>query len=169
MFNRRGEISIFRIGLIIGIVGVLAVGAGVVAFLTDQASRQVPLDITVFPGAEPWGTTQVRGASRQLLFRVATVSPEEVSQFYQQRMTEFYGNTEFSCVRSPSSGVSEAPPGSTVRNPIPYQFACMFDRSGFNTTQFTRVIIYPGQPNSDPFLNAEGYTVIVYEQVWQPA
>ncbi|MDZ4763700.1 MAG: hypothetical protein SGI73_04050 [Chloroflexota bacterium] len=167
MFNRRGELSIFRIGLIIGLIGIVAIGGGVVAFFADQASRQVPLDIAVYPGAEPWGQADVRGSSRKLLFRVAQIDPEQVTQYYEQKMGEFYGNDEFNCVRNPASGVARAERG--VTNPIPFQFACMFDRSGFNTTQFTRVIVYPGQPNADPTLNAEGSTVIVYEQIWQPA
>jgi hypothetical protein len=167
MFNRRGELSIVRIGLIVGLLGILAIGVGVVAFFGDQASRQVPLDIASYPGAEAWGQADVRGTSRKLLFRVPTVAPEQVVQYYQQKMNEFYGGTEFACVRSPSSGEVQPVPG--VVNPIPYQFACLFDRSGFNTTQYTRVVVYPGQPNDDPFLDAQGYTVIVYEQVWQPA
>jgi hypothetical protein len=167
MFNRRGELSIFRVGLVVGIIGFLAIGAGVIAFLTDQASRQVPLDIALYPNAQPWGTAEARGASRKLLFRVAGANPDDVARFYQQQMNEFYGNSDFTCVRTPASG--EARPERGVPNPIPFQFACLFDRSGFNSTQFTRIVIYPGQPHPDPFLNAEGFTVIVYEQVWQPA
>jgi hypothetical protein len=165
MYNRRGELSIFRIGLIVGLIGILAIGGGVLAFFADQASRQVPLDITTYPGAEAWGQSDVSSASRKLLFRVAQVEPEQVAEYYQQRMNEFYGDSDFRCVRNPATGSIRPQPG--VPNPIPYQFACMFDRSGFSTTQYTRVIIYPGQPNSDPFYDAEGYTVIVYEQLWQ--
>lgn len=167
MFNRRGELSIFRIGLIVGLIGLLAIGIGVLAFSADQASRQVPLDVAAFPGAEPWGQADVRNASRKLLFRVPGGDPQTVVNYYQQKMNEFYGNSEFNCVRNPASGDAPSSPG--VANPIPYQFICLFDRSSLNSSQFTRVVIYPGQPNTDPFLNAEGYAVIIYEQVWQPA
>lgn len=48
----------------------------------------------------------------------------------------------------------------------PFQFSCMFDHSGFRSTQYTLVVIYPGLANPDP-LDAAGMTVVKYEQLWQ--
>ncbi|MFQ3565629.1 MAG: hypothetical protein SNJ59_01405 [Aggregatilineales bacterium] len=165
MSKRRG-ISVVRIGIIAGVVGLLLIFVGLVSFFVDQASRRGPFEVAVHPEAEEWGIGNVTPTSRSVFYRVPDRRPEEVAAFYQQRMNEHYGDGVENCVRIPPSGELIVRPD--VPNAIPYQFICMFDRSGFNATQFTRVIIYPGIYDPDPFFNAQGMTVIEYEQVWQP-
>ncbi len=165
MYNKRGELSIVRIGVIAGIIGIVVIALGIASFFFDQRSRNAPLDIAVYPNAEAWGQRDVRATSRRLFYRVAEVSPQQVADYYQQRLNEYSGGQE-RCVRLPESGENPINPNNPFS--IPYQYRCMFDRSGFQATQYTRVVIYPGTANPDPFLNSEGYTVIEYEQVWMP-
>ncbi|NDJ60643.1 MAG: hypothetical protein GYB67_05925 [Chloroflexi bacterium] len=170
MTNRRrssNSSSFFRISLTVGIVGILIIGAGVIAFFSDRASRQVPLNVEPFPGAEPWGAPQPgRGTSQSLFFRAAD-QPDTVASYYNERLIEHNGGDEEAlCVRLPPNGTNRIDPNNPLS--IPFEYRCLFDRSNWDMTQFTRVRIYPGAPNDDPFLNAEGLTVIEYEQVWNP-
>ena len=162
--NRKGGISIIRIGLIAGALGLLIVAVAAITYFTDQASKRTPLDVAPFPGAVEWGTSDVRPTSRNLFFRVPD-SPENVAAYYQQKMLDHYGNNEQGCVRLPATG--NAPGSETDPNIPPYLFRCMFDNSGFNSSQYTQVEIYPGQANPDPFFDAAGMTVVQYKQQWQ--
>ena len=164
--NKRGGISIVRLGLIAGLVGVLLVGFGIVAFTSEQATHRTPFAPPLYPGAEAWGTGNVGESSRELFYKVSNATPDEVARFYQQKMIEHYGNNQEHCVRNPPEG--EAPTSPNVPNFIPFQYICMFDNSGFRTTQYTRVLIYPGSSSEEAFLDSEGQTVILYEQHWQP-
>ena len=164
MFNRKGQISVIRIGIFAGILGVLLIGAAGVTYLTDQAAKQSPLDITLYPNAQYWGKSDDRATSRNMFYR-STDSPEAVAAYYQQKLEEFYGNRDQGCVRLPATGENAG--SGTDPNIVPYQFICMFDSSGIRTTQYTRVVISPGQPSDDAFLNSAGMTVIKYEQQWQ--
>ena len=162
--TRSGGVSIVRISLTIGIVGILIVGAWLVWFFIDQASRQVPFEVAIYPGAEYWGETNVLPGSRDLFYRTPD-TPEQVSAYYTQKMSEYYGNGDQVCVRLPPEGTNAGAEANL--NSVLYQFKCMFDRSGFNSTQYTQIVIYPGRYNADPFLNAEGLTIVKYEQQWQ--
>jgi hypothetical protein len=162
VFTRQG-FSLFRIGLIIGGIGILAAIAGGASFFLDQSSRQVPLDIESYPGALPAGRDDLRANQRRQFFRVVGVEPEPVVEYYQNKMQEFSGENR-DCVRLPASG--EFP--TNREDVVPYEFRCHFDNSGFRSTQYTTVHIQPGVFNSDPARNTEGMTVIIYEQYWQP-
>jgi hypothetical protein len=157
--------SIFRIALIIGLVGIVIIAAWAGWFLLDQASRRVPFDVTLYPNAEFWGDSNVQAGFRKLFYRTID-SPETVAAFYQQRLDEHNGGSGERCVRIPPEGVDREADNDLSR--LPYQFKCVFDRSGFNATQFTEVYIHPGRFNTDPFLNAQGLTIIRYDQQWQP-
>ena len=163
--TKRGGISIVRLGLIAGLIGLLLVGAGVASFYADQSSRRAPFEPPLYPGAEAWGTGTVTQTSRELFYRIPDVGAEEVAQFYQQKMAEHYGNNQEHCVRMPPAG--QAPTSASVPNFIPFQYTCVFDNSGLNSSQYTRVLIYPGTYSDDPFMNSVGQTVVLYEQHWQ--
>lgn len=163
--RRSSGLSIFRIALIIGLIGIAIIAIWGIWFFFDQASRRVPFDVTLYPGAEFWADNSVQTGFRKLYYRTID-SPEEVAAFYQQRLDEHNGGPGERCVRTPAEGVDAAAVNDMSR--LPYQFKCVFDRSGFNTLQFTEVYIHPGRYNPDPFLNAQGLTVIRYEQQWQP-
>jgi hypothetical protein len=165
MYNKRGELSIVRIGVIAGIIGIVVIGVGIASFFFDQRSRNAPLEVALYPNAETWGERDVRPTSRRVFYRVPEVAPQQVADYYQQKLSEHSGNQD-RCVRLPEAGENPIDPSNPFS--IPYQFVCLFDRSSFQATQYTRVVIYPGTANPDPFLDSEGYTVIEYEQVWMP-
>jgi hypothetical protein len=163
--TKRGGISIVRLGLLAGLVGALLVALGVVAFFSDQASRRGPFHIEPYPNAVAWGTGQSGETFRELFYKVEGVPPEQVVRYYEQKLKEHTGESQAHCVRNPPTG--EAPTSPNVPSFIPYQFTCLFDNAGYRATQYTRVLIYPGSFNEDPFLNSQGNTVILYEQHWQ--
>ena len=164
--NRQGNLSVFKLGLLAGLIGVLVIGLGIFAFFADQNSRRAPLNIEPFPGAEPWGAPSgVTETTRNLFFRVYGARPDDVAAYYQTKLNEHTGDGGDRCVRIPPQG--ELPLDPFNPNSIPYQYVCLLDRSGMGSTQFTRVVIYPGVANPDPFFDAAGATVIKYEQEWQ--
>ena len=164
MFNRNGGLSVIRIGIIAGVLGIVLIAAAAVTYLTDQASKRSPLEIPPYPNAVYWGTSDVKDTSRNEFFRVND-KPEAVAAYYQQKMVEHYGNNEESCVRLPATG--NAPGSDTNPNIPPFVYRCMFDNSGFNSSQYTQVEVYPGSANPDPFFNAAGLTIVKYIEEWQ--
>jgi hypothetical protein len=163
MTNRKGGLSIIRIGVIAGIIGLVLVAAGVISILTDQASKRSPLEIPPYPGAVYWGSSDVQTTSRNVFYRIKD-TPENVMAYYQQKMIDHYGNGDQTCVRLPATGTT---PGSDTNPNVPsYIFRCMFDNSGFNTSQYTQVEIYPGKANPDPFYDAAGQTIVKYAEQW---
>lgn len=166
--RRNQSQQVFRVGIIIGIVGILVVFGGfVLYFLIDQGSRQVPLDIPAFPGAEDWGRADRGTSSRSIFFRIQNATPEQVAEYYNQKLQEFTGGSDEQCVRVPSEG-NFLEFDSGTEGIAPYQFVCIFDRSYWGASQYTRVVIQPGAFDEDPALNAEGMTVVEYDQNWNP-
>jgi hypothetical protein len=164
MLGRDGNISIIRVGTLAAIFGLLLIVGAVVFFFIDRASHQTPLEIDPYPGSIDRGQTRHSDISRSEFFQVTGVSPEDVLNFYQGKMDSFYdANTEpelKSCKRFPTIGDH---PEYTRGDPgiVPYEFRCLFDRSGFNVTQYTTVIIQPGIDDN------QGSTIVVHEQYWQ--
>ena len=102
-----------------------------------------------------------------MFYKIAGSSPEQVTEYYQQRLSDHTGGAaDERCLRFPATG--DFPRDPNTQNYVPYFFTCMFDRSNLNATQFTKVIIRPGMPHPDPALDSEGFTVVQYEQQWQP-
>ena len=164
MANRTGGVSIVRLSVFAAIIGVVIIVIAGITYLTDQVSKRSPLDIAPYPESAYWGSSNERPTSRNVFYLTAD-TPEEVVLYFQQKMTEHYGNNDQRCVRYPASG--NAPGSENDANVAPFVFRCMFDNSGFNSSQYTQVEIYPGRADPDPTLSAEGQTVIRYIQQWQ--
>ena len=182
LLGRDGKISVFRASLLAIAIGGLFIVGAIVSFQIDQASHQSPLDIETYPGAVSWGGKTTGRTERSVYYLIPNVDPETVVAYYQQKLNEFYGtnpDTEsskpadqqepnYECLRFPRTGnVDNYIPDTGT---VPYQYKCTFDRSGFQSTQVTVVVIQPGVSNSsDPnFTNTEGQTVVEYQQRWQP-
>lgn len=164
--GKDGNISLFRVGTIVAIVGVVLVVGGIAAFVLDQNSYKVPLEVELYPGAESWGTVRQSGSSRRLVFRISDVPPEDVVNYYTQRLGEFTGDATASCTRVPMVGEdTRAQNDSSI---APYSYTCLFQRNGLRASQQTTVKIQPGVRNADPQLNTLGMTVIEHSQRWQP-
>jgi hypothetical protein len=97
---------------------------------------------------------------------VSDATPEQVAQYYQQQLNQHYGDDQEDCVRIPPTG--EFPVQANDDYAIPYEYKCLFDNSGFQTTQYTQVRIYPGFYHPDADINSQGMTIIEYQQRWTP-
>lgn len=180
--DKNGALSPIRLSIFAGALGLIVLVVSVAGFFLDQESRRSPYFPPVPSGVEQWGYPVQEGKYRQqVYYRTQSMSVEEVAAFYDEQMLAHYGNSADDasaerCKRFPENGTFADPQvnsfGETVRSDYDpmtqpaYHYACMFDRSGFNTSQWTKVTIYPGLPNEDPALNSEGYTVIWFQQEW---
>jgi hypothetical protein len=162
ILGRDGNISIIRVGTFGAIFGIILIIAAVIWFYVDRAAHQSPLEIAPFPNAEQRGVTPRSNYARSVIYYIRSATAEDVAAYYQQKMNEFYGNTDETCVRAPSQGnffdYDQGKPDVP-----PYQFSCMFDNSGFQITRYTRVNIQPGIKSMD----TDGLVVVQYEQYWQ--
>jgi len=164
MFGRDGNLSVFRVGTVAAIIGVLFIVGAIAFFFIDRASHQVPLEIDSFPGSTDRGIINHSSNARAKFFQVADVTAEDVVAYYQSKMDSFYGagaEKELrQCKRFPSSGESfeyrRGDPGV-----IPYQYQCIFDSSGFFLSQFTTVVIQPGIDDNN------GLIIVKHEQTWE--
>lgn len=166
MQKRDSGFSIIRVGVIAAIIGVLIIAGGAISFFMDRASHQTPLEIELYPGATLWGTQTHSNTAQSVFYQIPNVTAEQVKDYYQQKMDQFYTGGEApelrSCKRNPLSGnFIEFDRGEP--DVVPYQWSCMFDRSGFQMTQSTRVNIQPGVASS----GTAGVTIVEYDQVWQ--
>ncbi|GAB1421958.1 hypothetical protein MASR2M15_21600 [Anaerolineales bacterium] len=169
--DSRGNVSLFKVALIIIVVAGLIIFASFVAFNADQAQRTQPLVIDPPPGAQAWGGVVTYSDIRQSVYYLVPNSDiETVVSYYNDKLNQFYSasaadqNREV-CKRFPPFGDHpDYKPGGSL---VPYEYKCMFDNSGFNSYQWTQVIIQPGVVNSDPDLDTEGSVVIQYDQQWQ--
>lgn len=162
ILGRDGNISIIRIGTIGALIGLLLIVGGIVLFFVDRATRQSPLYIDPYPGATLWYEVKRSSSSQSVLYQIPGANADEVSAYYQNKLNEFTGSSEERCVRSPAVG--NFPEFDRGRPDVPpYQWSCMFDRSGFQVTQYTRVNIQPGVASNQ----TEGMVIVEYEQYWQ--
>ncbi len=162
LLGRDGKISIIRVGTIAAILGIVIIIGGIVLFLLDRASHQAPLDVATYPGANLWYTADHSSVSRSVFYQIPGANADDVGAFYQTKMKDFYGSAEEQCVRLPAVG-NFPDYDKGVPNIAPYQISCMFDRSGFQISQSTRVNIQPGIASN----NTEGMVVVEYDQSWQ--
>ncbi|MBE2182584.1 MAG: hypothetical protein IAE89_04075 [Anaerolineae bacterium] len=158
--KKNSGLSVIKLGLIAGGVGILLVIVGVIAFASDQAARRSPFNVAPFPGAEEWGTADETNYSRSVFYRVADSSPEDVVAYYQEKLNQHTGDRAEECVRVPQTGSMPLDPNNP--RAIPFEYRCLFDNSGWQTSQYTQVRIYPGYGENT------GKTIIEYQQRWTP-
>lgn len=167
--RRKGRqgFPLFRVILMVAFIGIILIGGGVASFFADQQSRRQPYEVELYPGAERWGQDPAQTTnSRSIFYRISGSNVETVANFYQEELHQHTGDSQENCVRIPSEG--EFPPEELQPGVVPYYFKCLFDRSGWATTQYTEIIIMPGLPSDNPEFNTEGMTVVRYNQTWQP-
>jgi hypothetical protein len=162
LLGRDGNISIIRVGTIAAILGVLIIVGGILLFLIDRASHQTPLDIAPYPSATLWYTADHSNISRSVYYQIPGASADDVAAYYQNKMRDFYGTNDEQCVRLPAAG-NFPDYDKGVKDVAPFQFSCMFDHSGFEISQYTRVNIQPGIASN----NTDGMVIVEYEQSWQ--
>jgi hypothetical protein len=164
--GRDGKISIFRVGVIAALLGVLLMGGGFGALFLDNGSYRQPLDIAPYPNAEQCGINTRSNTAREVFYCVDGVEPVTIADYYTQKLAEHNGNGDEACLRNPFEGSF---PDSDRPGVVPYEFKCAFNRSGIGGGfQATVITIQPGVFNEDPARNTLGQTVVRYEQRWEP-
>jgi hypothetical protein len=164
--DRRGKISVIRVGTFAALLGVLMIAGGWAAFTISRASFQQPLAVELFPGVEEWGQLDRSKTSRSVFFRTNTATPEEVANHYSQIIARDFADSGETCKRIPFEG-NYPNYSPDRRDVVPYEFRCLFIRSDIAGTHHTIVTIQPGVFDPEPDRNNEGYTVIEHEQQWQ--
>lgn len=163
ILGRDGNISIIRVGTLAAILGILIIIGGIGLFFVDRASHQRPYDVDPYPGATLWYTTSRGANARQVVYRIPNASADDVAAYYQKKLTELVGSGgDDKCLRFPSTGNYQAYDKGDKSAP-PFRYSCMFDRSGFQISQYTRVNIEPGIEAN----NSVGMVVVENEQYWQ--
>jgi len=161
--DRHGKISVVRTSIFFIGLGVLIMLASYVYVAVETEAARSPLDIPLPNNTEDWSILEFGEQPIQRVFyRVPTTDVESVVDHYQAQTQQFGAET---CSRFPPNGnfVTFDPDEGN----IPYEWKCLFERTNLpGVAQSTLVIIQPGLPNEDEFLDAEGYTVIEYEQRW---
>jgi len=170
--DRRGNISMVRVGIAMVVLGILVVVGGFLLFQIEQQRYKSPLQVELFPGAEEWGRNNERETSRQVLYRVPGGDPEEIFRHYDAELIEHEGanaadgNRE-RCLRFPS-GDEIFDTFREGSGEVPFYYRCMFNDSGFSAIRWTEVTIHPGVLNSETGTDTRGDAVIVYDQRWEP-
>jgi len=176
IYGRDGRISMLRLGTLGALIGIAVILIGVVSYFIDRASHQVPLDIPPYPGAQRVPGEIIRASNiRSIYYLISDATADQVAAYYQQQLDQHYGNNSSDqnrekCDRFPADfdpGIDSPTdyfPEYNAGDPDvpPYRYICLFDRSGFYITQFTRVTIEPGIKDN------LGKVVIEYEQNWEP-
>ena len=160
LLGRDGSISVLRVGAFAAIFGIIMIVGGILLFYIDRASHQIPYDIDPYPGAVRWIEQPQSETSRRVVYRVEGASVDDVAAYYQKKLTELSAGD--ACVRDPSTGNFDVYDRGDRSIP-PYRYYCMFDRSGFQITQTTRVNIEPGVASN----NSVGMILVEYAQNWQ--
>ncbi|MEP6987315.1 MAG: hypothetical protein ABI970_17050 [Chloroflexota bacterium] len=163
ILGRDGNISVIRVGTIAAIIGVLVILSGIGLFFADRAAHQRPYEVDPYPGSTVWYTTNRATNARLVVYRVPGASADDVAAYYQKKLTELSGTgTDDRCIRFPASGnYDDYNKGD--KTVVPYHYSCMFDRSGFQISQYTRVNIEPGIEGNKSL----GMVIIQNEQFWQ--
>ena len=102
LLNREGNISVFRVGLVVGVLGILGIALGFLSLQLEIASRQQPFFVPVFPGATELdkGASPTRPRSGQAVRYIVTgVTPDEVAAFYQAELDKHLGQNASSINR----------------------------------------------------------------------
>lgn len=161
-----GNISIFRLGIIAGILGAIVIVGGLALFSLEQAANRQPLEVVVPASAVAAGVENYSSFRR--LYYESPESPEAIAAFYDTKLAEFYGNSpdrQF-CVRLPSEGIN---PGYVEGNgSLPFEYRCLFSASSINIERYTEVLIQPGVRNDAAGFDYTGRTRIELEQIWEP-
>jgi hypothetical protein len=169
--RRGGGISIVRVGMAVGLLGIALIAGGFVALSMEQAQRRTPFEVELYPSAQQFYVEDGHGYSRRVVYRVDQGTPEDIAAHYQARLDDHYRNrpndpNRERCVRVPAAGqFQDYRPGS---GNVPFYFRCEFDNSTFNAYQSTTVTIQPGVRVDAENVNHEGATFIIYDQLWSP-
>jgi hypothetical protein len=167
--SRDGGLSMFRIGLLLAVIGAVLVGGGFLLFSLEQAGRRQPLEVAIPAQTTLLATEVLSENSRRQYFR-SELSAADVAAFYNEQLLSFTGSSandvsRETCVREPRTG--NYPNYLPDNGVIPYKYTCLFDSTAINVDQFTTILIHPDVVDA-PAGDIEAATRIEYDQYWQP-
>lgn len=174
--GRDGNISVFRTGIFIGIVGGILIVGGIILTQIQIQQRRSPYYPSIYPGSVEV-TRQEYSSGQQRVIYQSDASPEQVRDFYQEKLDDHLGQspldptrstTHVLCVRVPAAGeFTDYVEGS---GNLPYYYRCAFDDPSDNpfdqSARFTIVQIEPGVKNDSQGFDNSGLTFILYDQRW---
>lgn len=169
--SRDGNLSVFKVGVAIAIVGGLLVVGGFILAAVEQNTFRSPLEVAVPPETTVLATDDLSPASRRIFYE-SLLEPEDVYRHYDQLLAQHEGldindpNRE-RCIRNPSRGDFESyTPGD---GSVPFEYRCLFQQTSLlGIDKATLITIQPGVRNDATGQNFEGTTRIDYEQYWEP-
>lgn len=168
--NREGNISVFRVGVLMALLGVIAVIAGLVFWQLEIERRKSAFNVPVYPEATEVRRDEMEGQPQRVIYYTTEASPSAVAEHYQQELDDHTGqdpnatNKPETCERTPANGnFEDYEPGS---GNLPFYYRCVFDNSFLNYDHLTVVHIEPGVRNEAEDSDNTGQTIILYDQRW---
>ncbi|RMG73422.1 MAG: hypothetical protein D6711_10945 [Chloroflexi bacterium] len=170
ILNREGGVSVFRVGVLAAVIGILAIIGGYVYFQLENDRRSKPLEVELYPNAELWSQVYDLPTSREVYYISRDASPEDVVMYYQALLDDFYDQNatdprrEHQCRRFPESGIF--PDYVEGSGNLPYFYSCLFEDAFFDAEHSTVIEIQPGIANDAEGFDNTGLTFIRYIQRW---
>lgn len=144
---------VVRIVLGLLVLGVLVVVVALVAVLSYRESRNKPLKVGTYPGAQMVSEERLYDGYDHQQY-VSTDPVEKIEEFFDRQ-------DDMKCQRQYAS-VTERPGEELLREGYLYT-SCVIDHSTLGITQYTKVVI---QPQQDGAGNLTGQVVIDVQRHW---
>ena len=145
--------GVVRLALVVTAVVVVAVVVGALALYSYRSSRDKPLNVAVYPGAQ-LVASEVRYDGFDHQQYVTTDPFEKIEQFY-------VAQDDMDC--EPQYATVEDRPGQEPLKEGHVFTRCQIDHSGWGITQFTTVLI---QPVIDENQTPTGEVLIDVQRTW---
>lgn len=151
----RGGVNskMLRIALAVFGVGVLLLVAGAIAFTLYRDSKDRPIDVERYPGAEL--VQEESGQEEDHLYYLSGDTPEAVEAFYQDEYDDLSCERQYQVVQGTQ--------GSAAQREGYLYTRCWIDHSWLDMTQYAVITIFPERDDAD---NPTGKTVIDIRRVW---
>lgn len=170
--NKEGDVSVFRIGVLAGALGLIAIIIGVVFWNLEHHARKSAFSVALHPNMVEVRRVEHTPYHRTILYQLEG-NADQVATFYQAQLDKHLnqnptdpmrGNTHTLCVRVPSGGeFTDYRPGNGL---VPYYHRCDFDNSFYGSHQSTMIEIQPGVIDPENDIDYTGLVWVLYEQRW---
>ena len=170
--NNEGDISVVRIGVLAGILGIIAIGVGFAFWQLEHHARKSAFNVPLYPNLIEIRRVDHSPYHRRILYQTSG-DADQVAAYYQAQLDDHLaqdmndpvrGNTHILCVRVPVSGnfTDYTPDNGTV----PFYHRCDFDNSFYGSHQSTMIEIQPGVYDPVDRVDYSGTVWVIYEQRW---
>jgi hypothetical protein len=170
--NKQGDISVVRIGLLAGGLGLLAIIIGIIFWNLEHHARKSPFNVAPYPNMVEVRRVDHTPYQRTILYQ-AVGDADQIATYYQAQLDNHLNqrtddpmrnNTHILCVRVPVAGnFSDYAPNN---GKVPFYHRCGFDNSFYGSHQSTMIEIQPGVMDVANDVDYTGTVWIIYEQRW---